>query len=138
MITRSASDPLTAHSPLTLALESAMLPPPSDSAGARLLRKMGWRPGQGIGPRLTYKQRKAQDRELGIISEDLEDDEEANKHTYAPRDSRIFTVEKKDNFHGLGYKPGMTLKESLGAQAAAESGPRIAGERDCSLLSFYG
>lgn len=91
---------------------------------------MGWRVGQGIGPRLTWRQRKQQDLQastgpevdVNSILED-EDSEEASKHTYAPRDTPILLVDRKDNAHGLGYKPGMRLNDSLGVSKGTE-GPK--------------
>ncbi|KAG5637846.1 hypothetical protein H0H81_002983 [Sphagnurus paluster] len=130
------------------ALEASLLPPPSDSAGARILKKMGWRLGQGIGPRVSLRKRKLQDMQLsfgGRVSSELvnipDDDEEASKHTYAPRDTPVLLVERKDNSHGLGYNPGMGLHESLGGKTAAgnSTGPKLAGACDSisspSLLS---
>lgn len=81
---------------------------------------MGWRLGQGIGPRLTWRQRKLQDLQASTgpeIDVDMipDEDEEARKHTYAPRDTPILVAERKDNSHGLGYKPGMGLSDSIGA-----------------------
>ncbi|KAF7770333.1 hypothetical protein Agabi119p4_6307 [Agaricus bisporus var. burnettii] len=116
-------------------LQSTLLPPAADSAGARILRKMGWRVGSGIGPRVSLKQRRLQDLQTSspygtrAVIDDIkltEDDEEASKHTYAPRDTPVLIIERKDNFHGLGYRSGMTLNESLGS-SKADSGkdPRI-------------
>ncbi|KAF5373290.1 hypothetical protein D9615_007371 [Tricholomella constricta] len=104
---------------LASALETTLLPPPSDSAGARILKKMGWRLGQGIGPRVSLRKRKLQDMELslgGRVSSELvnipDDDEE----------------DRKDDSHGLGYNPGMGLHESVGGKKAATSahGPQLA------------
>jgi G patch domain-containing protein 1 len=33
-----------------------LIAPAKDGIGVRLLQKMGWRPGQGVGPRLTHRQ----------------------------------------------------------------------------------
>ncbi|KAJ7580229.1 hypothetical protein C8J56DRAFT_962576 [Mycena floridula] len=116
------------------ALEASMLPAPKDSAGARILKKMGWRIGQGIGPRVTLRQRKLQDlqastghtRPLDAITIP-DEDEEANKHTYAPRDTAVLVVERKSNYHGIGYSPGMGLNESLGVRGGkGPSGPNLA------------
>ena len=126
------------NSPITQALESTLLPPPKDSVGAKILKKMGWRLGQGIGPRISLKRRREQDAQAydpltgnRIISGSLgiqEDDEEASKHTYANRDTPILSVKRKDNTHGLGYVSGLTLQESLGDNnARGSSGPRLAG-----------
>ncbi|KAH0583048.1 hypothetical protein H2248_010933 [Termitomyces sp. 'cryptogamus'] len=110
---------------ITAALQTSLLPPPTDSAGARILKKMGWRMGQGIGPRISLRKRKLQDLQLSFgrrVSNELaniqDDEEEASKHTYAPRDTPILVVERKDNSHGLGYKPGMGLHESVGSDGS--------------------
>ncbi|KAJ6606998.1 hypothetical protein B0H10DRAFT_573183 [Mycena sp. CBHHK59/15] len=114
-------------------LEASMLPPAKDSAGARILKKMGWRIGQGIGPRVTLKQRKLQDLQAQtgrrVSGEDIEipdDHEEASQHTYAPRDTPLLVVERKDNSHGVGYHPGMSLNESVGSRNGVASGPKLA------------
>ncbi|KZP28739.1 hypothetical protein FIBSPDRAFT_927491 [Athelia psychrophila] len=117
---------------ITKALESSLLPTPSDSSGARILKKMGWRVGQGVGPRLTWRQRRKQDIALSTGSHaDSElppsDDEEASKHTYAPRDTPMLIVDRKEDSHGIGYTPGMGLHESLGGKGgkAALKGPNL-------------
>ncbi|KAK0466836.1 uncharacterized protein EV420DRAFT_1617123 [Desarmillaria tabescens] len=114
-------------------LEASMLPAPKDSVGARILKKMGWRMGNGIGPRVSLKQRKLQDLQAytgQASSSDVikvaDDDEEASKHTYAPRDTPVIRFDRKDNFHGLGYRPGMSLNESLGVNGGkSSSGPNL-------------
>ena len=99
---------------------------------------MGWRLGQGIGPRITLKQRKEQDAQAyeastgakysGSTLNINDDDDEATKHTYAPRDTPVLAVKRKVDTHGLGYVPGLSLSESLGNNAAADSkGPKLAG-----------
>lgn len=87
--------------------------------------------GQGIGPRITYEQRRAQD--VGFVGTqagvDAEVDEEAKKHLFPRRDTPLLVVSRKDNSHGLGYSPGMGLNESLGqgGSSSAAKGPRLAG-----------
>ncbi|KZT69228.1 hypothetical protein DAEQUDRAFT_811463 [Daedalea quercina L-15889] len=106
---------------ITAALEASLAPAPKDSVGARILKKMGWRLGQGVGPRLTYAQRRA---ELGSRAPREEDeDEEAKKHLYPRRDAPVLIAPRKDNFHGLGYVPGMRLEEAAGQDERA--GPQI-------------
>ncbi|KAJ7708879.1 hypothetical protein B0H17DRAFT_1031153 [Mycena rosella] len=114
-------------------LEASMLPAAKDSAGARILKKMGWRIGQGIGPRVTLRQRMLQDMQASsgrrVLGADVvipDDHEEADKHTYAPRDTPILVVERKDNSHGLGYHPGMGLNESVGGKSGVASGLKLA------------
>ncbi|KAJ8092958.1 hypothetical protein PM082_011278 [Marasmius tenuissimus] len=135
LIRRGIGDEENEKDAITSALQAAILPSTKDSAGARILKKMGWRMGQGIGPRVTLRQRRLQDLQAQtgriVTGDDLDlpvDDEEANKHTYAPRDTPILVVARKDNFHGLGYRPGMSLNESLGQKAtggSSQSGPNI-------------
>ena len=122
------------RSPIAAALAATLAPVPKDSVGARILKRMGWRPGQGVGPRLTYAHRRKQDAGfLDPTRRDGEGDdapEEAKKHMYPRRDVPVLVARRKDDFHGLGYDPGMGLSESVGAGAGAEQdrgGPRIAG-----------
>lgn len=116
-------------SPVTLALEQAMLPAPKDSLGGRVLKKMGWRPGQGIGPRVTWRQREIQHgRDPDRTGLDV--DEEAKKHTYAPKDTPPIVVPRKDDLHGLGYNKALGLHASLGFNEQGThgaQGPRLAG-----------
>ncbi|EMD39102.1 hypothetical protein CERSUDRAFT_104368 [Gelatoporia subvermispora B] len=119
----------TENDSMASALEASFAPAPKDSAGARILRKMGWRVGQGVGPRVTYAQRKAQDAAvLGARgAREEEEDEEAKKHMFPRRDTPVLVASRKDNFHGVGYVPGMRLEESRGAGAdeARNRGPSI-------------
>lgn len=99
--------------------------------------KMGWRHGQGIGPRLTWRQKKLQDAQTKstrvLTLDDLkldpnEEDEEAQKHTYPRADTPLTVVPRKDNTHGLGYTPGLSLHDALGDDRDSKpSGPRISG-----------
>ena len=118
---------------MTLALEQVMLPAPKDSLGGRILKKMGWRPGQGIGPRVTWRQREIQyGRDPDRTGPDV--DEEAKKHTYAPKDTPVIVVPRKDDSHGLGYNKSLGLHASLGVheqEAQGAQGPRLAG-KSCS------
>lgn len=132
-------------SAMALSLEEALLPTPKDSAGARVLKKMGWRPGQGIGPRLTWRQRKIQELQESVgyfVAQDdlkLDEsnvDEEAKKHTYPRRDTPMLLVPRKENSHGIGYVPGMSLDDSLGGpNTASKSGPQISGTSAFNSLS---
>ncbi|KAI0058945.1 hypothetical protein BV25DRAFT_1993879 [Artomyces pyxidatus] len=113
-------------------IQRALMPPPDDSPGVRLLKKMGWRPGQGVGPRVTWRQRKVQDllasgKSLnGINIDELDDDEEAKKHMYPPRDTAVVRISRKTDHHGLGYSSGLGLSESLGQKRTGQSGPKLA------------
>jgi G patch domain-containing protein 1 len=89
--------------------------------------KMGWKPGQGIGPRLTARQLKLQERKIGrraahvgsitqgaYTADDAEDDEmvddakdqDGKKHTFAPRDTKLLLFDNKQDRSGLGFTRG--------------------------------
>jgi len=140
------------RSSMSLALEKALLPTPKDSPAAKILMKMGWRHGQGIGPRLTWQQKRLQDAQAKsariLTLDDLklgpnDEDEEAQKYTYPRADTPLTVVPRKDNTHGLGYTAGLSLNDSLGNGPDSQpSGPRISGEfvdyssfTDCSHFS---
>lgn len=97
--------------------------PVTDTVGVRLLRNMGWRPGQGIGPRLTKKQKEKQaaankrmfgcplppsqikDKNAEESSDDEEDELDAKYRAFlfAPDDVPEFVAKPKDNLFGIGY-----------------------------------
>ncbi|KAH8116377.1 hypothetical protein DFH11DRAFT_1876226 [Phellopilus nigrolimitatus] len=110
------------------ALEASLLPAPRDSVGAKILKKMGWRLGHGIGPRVTYEQRKRQDTlsfaptGSGGELRDAEEHEEAKKHLYPPRDTKVPSFKRKENSYGLGYNPGMGLTNMVAAETTGGHG----------------
>ncbi|KAL3860793.1 hypothetical protein ACJMK2_010860 [Sinanodonta woodiana] len=88
--------------------------PEKISIGVTLLRKMGWKEGQGVGPRLSRKKLKLQKAGMKVYGcdfqqplsddeEEMDDEQFLEKVTFAPRDSVAMTVVAKDNLHGLGY-----------------------------------
>ncbi|OCF37096.1 G patch domain-containing protein 1 [Kwoniella heveanensis BCC8398] len=96
---------------LPSSLES-LIAPAKSSIGEKLLQKLGWRPGQGIGPRVTLRQLRIQEGRLaagrpGISqAEDDMDEAEAGKHTFAPRDVRLLVYDAKEDRQGLGFVKG--------------------------------
>ncbi|KAM6153763.1 G patch domain-containing protein 1 [Erethizon dorsatum] len=86
------------------------------SVGFELLRKMGWKEGQGIGPR-TKRRPRRQKPDPGVKiygcalppggsegSEDEDDDYLPDNVTFAPKDVTPVDFTPKDNVHGLAYK----------------------------------
>ncbi|XP_063109003.1 G patch domain-containing protein 1 isoform X3 [Cavia porcellus] len=86
------------------------------SVGFELLRKMGWKEGQGIGPR-TKRRPRRQKPDPGVKiygcalppggseeSEDEDDDYLPDNVTFAPKDVTPVDFTPKDNVHGLEYK----------------------------------
>ncbi|GAB0087800.1 G patch domain-containing protein 1 homolog [Sergentomyia squamirostris] len=104
-------------------LEKIMTEPVADNIGTRLLRRMGWREGQGVGSRLTRRKKKEAQRQhrkeekaarsygcaLGPIDVEKSQDEASDSSdsdsevTFAPDDYDSFTITPKVNLFGLGY-----------------------------------
>lgn len=101
-----------ADSSLSDALQSLVVPSKS-SIGHTILQKLGWRTGQGIGPRVTLRKLRIQEGKLGRIRAGMEADdddvEEASQHTYAPRDTKLLVYDSKDDKGGLGYQKGQGM-----------------------------
>ncbi|XP_066493184.1 G patch domain-containing protein 1 [Tiliqua scincoides] len=89
--------------------------PAKITIGIDLLQKMGWKEGQGVGPRVKRKPRK-QKPEPGVKiygcalppgseeSEDEDDEYRPENVTFAPKDVMPIDLTPKENVHGLGYK----------------------------------
>ena len=107
---------------------------------------MGWRLGHGIGPKISYEERKRQDAlshaPVGSGGElaDTGDHDEAKKHLYPPRDTKVPTFRRKDDKYGLGYEPGLGLSEMLneemnvGDGTKRKQGPNISGSYTLDTL----
>ncbi|XP_045702708.1 G patch domain-containing protein 1 isoform X1 [Phyllostomus hastatus] len=93
-----------------------LITPAKLSVGFELLRKMGWKEGQGIGPRVKRRARR-QKPDPGVKiygcalppggsegSEDDDDDYLPENVTFAPKDVMPVDFTPKDNVHGLAYK----------------------------------
>ncbi|XP_006822594.1 G patch domain-containing protein 1-like [Saccoglossus kowalevskii] len=79
--------------------------------GIRLLSKMGWKKGQGIGPKIKRKtKKKNESKTYGCApppdssSADEDEDEYAVGHYFAPKDAETFLFKPKDDVHGIGYQ----------------------------------
>lgn len=68
-----------------------------ETKGVKLLQRMGWRQGQGIGP-------KVERRALG--------DKTGEKHLFAPDNSRMISFVKKTDRKGLGFAGEGRLEEA--------------------------
>jgi G patch domain-containing protein 1 len=91
----------------------------------KLLRKLGWKPGQGTGPRVTKAEKKkmkeehrkteakvygcalpqdfSRENESGEDSQSSTDYENDAELSFAPDDLQPFLCKPKDNYFGLGY-----------------------------------
>lgn len=77
-------------------LMDLLTPAVQDTMGAKLLKKMGWKEGQGVGPKV---------RRRAILSNEATEDDGDTGETYlfAPTNSVLVTFNKKSDFKGLGY-----------------------------------
>ncbi|NXS08770.1 GPTC1 protein, partial [Neodrepanis coruscans] len=101
-----------------------LIGPSKITVGVELLRKMGWKEGQGIGPRVKRKPCRqkpgptvkiygcALPPGLSDGSEDEEDQYLPENVTFAPKDVMPVDLTPKENVHGLGYK-GLDPSQAL-------------------------
>ena len=91
-----------------------LIKPKQDTIGISILRKMGWREGQGVGPRVQRKL--------------VEDDEDGEMYSLAPVNVAVVALQRKTNSNGLGYTalPGLErraekpVKKSVATTKATE------------------
>lgn len=83
-----------------------------ETMGVKLLRKMGWRDGQGVGPKVRRKARldDGNDPECGDSRE---------IHLFAPENSQMISFVRKTDHKGLGFDGEGRLSEA----------PSVAGHR---------
>ncbi|NWH71216.1 GPTC1 protein, partial [Piaya cayana] len=101
-----------------------LIGPSKITIGVEQLRKMGWKEGQGIGPRVKRKPvRQKPDPAVKVYgcalppghsegSEDEEDEYQPENVTFAPKDVMPVDLTPKENVHGLGYK-GLDPSQAL-------------------------
>ena len=107
--------------------------PAEDTIGVKLLKEMGWKPGQGIGPKLTKKSKKTKSKSTRNLfgpmmrkaeSSDEEIDEQYKDFLFAPDDIPNFVAKPKSNFFGIGYK-GLERSDVFGNQHVNLFGPEV-------------
>ncbi|XP_073693125.1 G patch domain-containing protein 1 isoform X2 [Garra rufa] len=115
---------LAALIPGDTGLLEELIAPARSSIGVELLRKMGWKDGQGVGPRLKRKQHKQSTdatKVYGCVlprngSEESEEDDDEfapENVTFAPKDVVPVNFTPKVDSHGLGYR-GLNPLQALG------------------------
>ncbi|KAL7750811.1 hypothetical protein RI367_003768 [Sorochytrium milnesiophthora] len=116
----SAADGQTASSSAGLLadLSDVFVLPAKESYGVKLLTQMGWRQGQGLGPRVHRKN---------------EEDAFAGHKKFAPaKDTVVVAYTAKNDRHGLGYASSTTAPVRL------EKTADITGRRPKSALPMQG
>lgn len=81
---------------------SDMFKTTGETMGVKLLQRMGWRQGQGVGARVK---RRAQGDKTGEM------------HSFAPENTRMITFSKKTDKKGLGFAGEASLDGLMGRKA---------------------
>lgn len=89
-----------------------------EALGTKLLQRMGWKPGHGLGPKVSWKRREQLRNLLGIGREasDAEGEREAKNHLFPPPDTELSRPDVHQGVHGLGWdnkNKALTLSEAL-------------------------
>jgi G patch domain-containing protein 1 len=98
-----------------------------ETMGVKLLKRMGWREGQGIGPKVRRKAKLADDGSLG-------DDDSAGTHLFAPENPPMVAFVRKLGHKGLGFEGEARLDPGM----RAENGSGIDSDQEDASDSFFG
>ncbi|CAK5073786.1 unnamed protein product [Meloidogyne enterolobii] len=119
---------------------NSLLRPVNDSIGIRILRKMGWRPGKGVGAKMT---RRALERQKLIDAKNSGKEAEFDEETvrdieeiiptaeFSPDDIKPLEICQKEDVHGMGYKPLQeigVLSEKYGRVTASLKKTKCSGK----------
>ena len=83
-----------------------------ENIGIKLLRKMGWREGQGVGPRV---------RRAARLGDDISSTIDGEKHLFAPENTKMISFVRKTDNKGLGYSGTTKLDSGVSSPAGARS-----------------
>lgn len=100
-----------------------------DTMGVKLLRKMGWRDGQGVGPRVRRKAKLDEEDDPG-------DGEGQETHLFAPENSQMISFVRKNDRKGLGFEGEGRLADvqNDGKDSNSSAGLlRLESERDLTV-----
>lgn len=96
-----------------------------ETMGTKLLKKMGWREGQGVGPKVRRR------ADLGMAIRPDSDD----THLFAPENAPIIAFTRKADRKGLGYEGGQRLAP-LATPRSGERGPSDDEDEDGDTFSL--
>ena len=100
-----------------------------ETMGVKLLRKMGWRGGQGIGPKVRRKARLGED--AGLSSGELQE-----THLFAPENSEMIAFRRKSDRKGLGFEGEDRLGETSTPEQQSKSRLAKGDEEDTGIESL--
>ena len=101
-----------------------------ETMGVKLLRKMGWRDGQGIGPKVKRKARldEGDDPDGGDRTETQE------THLFAPENSPMIAFVRKNDRKGLGFEGEERLEVTATQDQRPNSRLAITGGEDEDII----
>jgi len=126
-------------------LLNSLVVPAKTNIGIRLLKKLGWKEGQGVGDRVKgkkplskleiIKKKYTDDQVLTQTKENDSDNDDPRTYeevTFAPKDTLQVPLKPKDNLFGLGYRgmdPTKALRgnkeKSVAIRVSTESGKKM-------------
>ena len=83
-----------------------------ETMGVKLLRKMGWCEGQGVGPRVKRAAR---------LGDDIASTADGEQHLFAPKNTKMISFVRKNDHKGLGYSGSAKLTSEVSSPAANQS-----------------
>lgn len=109
---------------------------------------MGWKPGQGVGSRLTKKEKqkiklrneklkRALDNSEMVGSNSEDSDNDSSDVTFAPDDYEPFRCKPKDNYFGIGYS-GLDRRKVLSSHINLFDAPAFCVQDKNKKLSIHG
>ncbi|KAJ3090005.1 hypothetical protein HK102_004933 [Quaeritorhiza haematococci] len=96
-------------------VEDILIGPAKDPIGVKLMRQMGWREGQGIGPRTRRKR---------LVAEADDEDIFAAEKLFAPAATQVVEFTSKKNQYGLGFDPHKNAPEFAAFGGGEQSASR--------------
>lgn len=82
-----------------------------ETMGVKLLKKMGWREGQGIGPKVRRR------ADLGDTAPPGAEEPPSQTHLFAPENAPTVTFIRKKDHKGLGFEGESRLESSLHSES---------------------
>ncbi|KAL8736179.1 MAG: hypothetical protein Q9166_000334 [cf. Caloplaca sp. 2 TL-2023] len=95
--------------------------------GVKLLKRMGWREGQGIGPKVRRTAKLNENDDPGGGGDDTQD-----THLFAPEDSKLVSFLRKNDRKGLGFEGEGRLEQS-GANGSTANARNDEDDEDTGL-----
>lgn len=83
-----------------------------ETMGMKLLKKMGWREGQGVGPKVKRAAR---------LGDDITSTADGEQHLFAPENTKMISFVRKNDHKGLGYSGLAKLTSEVSSPAVNRS-----------------